>query len=161
MTLTVTTIPRLGNETLRQVWAAVSSRTEKLTDLAVREMIDGAVFGASLQLQLWDYLTSRLSAGAEGRETADALRGTLDVMELSLQTMDLVEVTAQKKPPRLDTNRADLVHLAEQRKKIAAIRDRAKSMLDFVTAPRPPIDHSKISPSSGKGLTLDEFLADL
>ncbi len=156
-----TIVPQVGNLCLRQLWEAVQARTTDPTDHDVKEMLDACAFAAPLQVQLWGCLLERLTCGMESRELAATLRDFLATTDLALTAMRLVLETASRLPPRLDLNQADLQRLPDQVKQIDTIREKTQALLADLEQPWPPLDPSRIPAGTGRGLSLQETLADL
>ncbi len=97
----------------------------------------------------------------ESRELAATLRDFLATTELALTSLRLVLETATRLPPRLDLNQADLNCLPDQAKQIETIREKTLALLADLEQPWPPLDPSRIPAGKGKGLSLQEALADL
>ena len=160
-TMPVTIVPGAVNACLQQIWDAVQTRAMNPTDLAVKEMLDACAIAVPLHVQLWDYLTERMTCGMEKRELDTSLRYCLATLRVALDNLIRVQDIASKMPPRLDLNRADLQRLPGYLQQIETIHAKATAMLAELARPWPDLDMSKIPSASGKGVKLDEVLSDL
>jgi hypothetical protein len=126
-----------------------------LSPADVEEVLQNAVIPVFLLEQLWSTAKEMMDRGVEHGKLVTVLTDLLNMTDRCIQAFAAVQ--AQATSPEV---------LAEETRRLMAIRAGVSKLLDWLTAPRPPIDPSKLPPARGGRhaavfISLDEFKARL